>query len=256
MYKSGFRGLAPKGVALGFALFVLVLFGAHSYAGGDITTIELETADGVSFPAYVTGPHNSDAGILMVHDWFGASEFYVETALRLNDLGYRVIAIDYYDGQKATTHKDAYTLMQKVDPALTVQKIQAGLDALKSEGRKIATFGFSLGTEYAWRGALADSDVAAVALWYGFTPVADEDVEGLNADTLVILGSLDGPAANQGATYSKLMDAHGKKGELYIYPQAHHAFAQPLFNAGETYDPIGGEIAWLITADFFARKLK
>jgi len=255
MFKSGFRGFAPKGFISGIAFFVLVLCSANAHAGGALKIIELETADGVKFPAFIAGPEDSDKGILLVHDWFGASEFYAETAFRLGEEGYRVIAIDYYDGEDATTHQGAFALMQKVDAGLTAEKVQAGLDALKSEGRKIGAFGFSLGTEYAWRGALNDADVAAVALWYGFTPTTDEHVEGLNADTLIILGSLDGPAADQGSTYSKLMDAHGKKGELYIYPQAHHAFAQPLFNAGETYDPVGAEISWLITADFFARKL-
>jgi len=74
--------------------------------------------------------------------------------------------------------------------------------------------------------------------------------------TMVVTGSLDGEAVDKGAAYLKVMNQAGKNGELYIYPQAHHAFAQPLFNAGETYDEEGAEAAWLITRGFFDRKLK
>jgi carboxymethylenebutenolidase len=256
MFTTDFMGCVARRGLSGVALFSLMLFSGTGNALENPETIELRTSDGTVFPAYVSGPVDSVAGILMAHDWFGASPFYKETAVRLGELGYRVIAIDYYGGVDATTHKEANALMQQVNASLTAAKVRAGLDALKMDGRKVATFGFSLGAEYAYRGALNDPDVVAVALWYGYSPNTDEDIEGLNADVLVIQGSLDGPAADQGAAYSNAMDKFGKKGELYIYPQAQHAFAQPLFNAGKTYDPAGAEIAWLITTNFFARKLK
>lgn len=218
--------------------------------------ITLETESGETFSGLIAGPENAGAGILLVHDWFGVSPFYKETLTRLANQGYRVLAIDYYNGEAATTHKQAFALMQKVDPGRVAEKVRAGLKTLKAEGRKVATFGFSLGTEYAYRAALSDGEVDGVVIWYGFTPATGEDIEGLNADVLIVLGSLDGPAADQGALYSKLMDEAGKSGALFIYPGGHHAFAQPLFNAGKTYDPEGAAAAWAITDSFLERKLK
>ncbi len=236
-------------------LLALALFSNPLLAGEAVKEVTLETESGETFSALVAGPDDAKAGILMVHDWFGVSPQYKETLERLAGEGYRVVAIDYYNGEAATTHQEAWSLMQKAVPEAISEKVKAGLKALKAEGRKVATFGFSLGTEYAYRAALGDPEVDGVVLWYGFSPDKAEDVEGLNADVLNILGSLDGPAADQGALYSKVMDEAGKRGELFIYPQAHHAFAQPLFNAGATYDPEGAEVAWLITRDFLARKL-
>lgn len=218
--------------------------------------ITLETESGEVFQGLIAGPEDATAGVLLVHDWFGVSPFYEETLDRLAGQGYRVLAIDYYNGAAATTHQEAWALMQKADPKAISEKVRAGLKVLKSGDRKIATFGFSLGSEYAYRAALLDNEVDGVVIWYGFTPASPQDVEGLNADVLIVLGSLDGPAADQGSLYSKLMDEAGKNGALFIYPQAHHAFAQPLFNAGKTYDPEGAAAAWAVTDSFLERKLK
>jgi dienelactone hydrolase len=43
--------------------------------------------------------------------------------------------------------------------------------------------------------------------------------------------------------------------EVYLYPGADHAFAQPLFNAGRTYDPVAAEVAWRLSEDFLKRRL-
>lgn len=238
-----------------FLLLIWFLFSLEA-AEVPMEEISLKTTNGDEFVGFIAGPEDAKAGILLVHDWFGVSPFYKETVLRLAGQGYRVLAIDFYGGEAATTHKEAFTLMQKAEPGAVAEKVKAGLEALKEEGRNIATFGFSLGTEYAYRAALADTEVDAVVIWYGFTPAAPEDVEGLDAEVLIVLGSLDGPAADQGATYSKLMDGAGKKGGLYIFPGGHHAFAQPLFNAGATYDPEGAAAAWAITDNFLERTLK
>ena len=37
---------------------------------------------------------------------------------------------------------------------------------------------------------------------------------------------------------------------------AAHAFAQPLFNQGKTYDPIAAETAWMLSEGFLRRRLQ
>lgn len=212
--------------------------------------MQLTTLEGEPFKVLVAGPEDAGVGILMAHDWFGVSPFYKETVERLAGQGFRVVAIDYYNGESAETHQQAFTLMQKVDQAAVFSKIKSALSSLKSENRTLVTFGFSLGTEFVYRAALEDGDIQGVVLWYGFVPTSRDEVEGLNAEVLAVLGSLDGPAAETGAAFSQIMDEAGKLGGLYIYPGGHHAFAQPLFNAGATFDPKGASAAWAITLDF------
>ena len=57
------------------------------------------------------------------------------------------------------------------------------------------------------------------------------------------------------ANFSKAADEAGAAAEIYIYPGAVHAFAQPLFNQGKTYDPVATSVAWLLAENFFERRL-
>lgn len=43
--------------------------------------------------------------------------------------------------------------------------------------------------------------------------------------------------------------------DVYIYPSADHAFAQPLLNAGKTHDPVAADVAWRLSEDFLKRRL-
>src|SRR6476660_8294700 len=76
------------------------------------TPMTLYTTSSEPFTAYVVGPKKARQGVVLVHDWFGASPFYIEAAERLARQGYRVVAVDLYSGQRATTHEEASRLLQ------------------------------------------------------------------------------------------------------------------------------------------------
>jgi len=46
---------------------------------------------------------------------------------------------------------------------------------------------------------------------------------------------------------------HVAAAEIHVYPGAAHAFAQPLFNRGTTYDPVATDVAWQLTDGFLRR---
>jgi carboxymethylenebutenolidase len=73
---------------------------------------------------------------------------------------------------------------------------------------------------------------------------------------LLIVGSHDGPsAAESSLAFSKAADAAGVGAEVFVYPGAEHAFAQPLFNQGRTYDPAATRVAWQLSESFLKRRL-
>jgi hypothetical protein len=43
--------------------------------------------------------------------------------------------------------------------------------------------------------------------------------------------------------------------ELYIYPNAYHVYAQPLFLNGKNYEAEATRVTWKIMEDFLARHL-
>ena len=216
----------------------------------------LHTDGGVDIPLYMDGPKTATTGVVLVHDWFGISPFILESAARLSRDGYRVVAIDLYGGKRATTHEDAGALLKKLDQAVAEKQIEAAADLLAKEGKRVAIVAFSAGAKPAFAAALRDSSIRATVVWYGETNNDPDTLRSLSGPALLVVGSKDGPAADRAAAFSKAADAAGVKAEVHIYPGEEHAFAQPLFNAGRTYDAAARESAWRVTEDFLSRSFK
>jgi carboxymethylenebutenolidase len=216
----------------------------------------LHTSSGV-FTAFVDGPIEARGGIVLVHDWFGVSPALLGATERLAKVGYRVIAVDLYDGRHATTHEEAGALLGSLDAKLAGEKIDAAIQSLGSRPRKLAVMGFSMGAKHALSAALRNESIQATVLWYGETVNDPAALTSLHGPVLLVVGSADGAtAADNAAAFSKAADAAGEAAEVYVYPGAAHAFAQPLFNQGKTYDPIAAETAWLISENFLRRRLQ
>jgi len=217
----------------------------------------LSTSDATAFVSYVAGPATASACVVLVHDWFGVSPFYTDAAERLGRHGYYVVAVDLYNGRAATTHEEAATLLGTLDRDLAGEKIDAAIKFLGDRPRKVAVMGFSMGARHALEAALRNSSVHATVLWYGETTKETERLRQLNGPVLLIDGSKDGSSAVEDASaFARAADAAGAQAEIYLYPGAAHAFAQPLFNQGATYDPVAAEAAWHLTDDFLKRRLR
>lgn len=236
--------------------FALLLLLAAPPLFARATAITLHTASSESFTAYVDGPANARAGVVLVHDWFGVSPFYTQAAARLAGHGYRVLAVDLYGGHSATTHEQASKLLESVHDDIAAREIDAAIAKLAEGGRQVAVMAFSMGARHGLSAALRNQGVHATALWYGETVKDPEKLRQLAGPVLLIVGSRDGStAAADAAAFSKAADSAGVGAEVYLYPGADHAFAQPLFNEGRTYDPVGAEVAWRLSEDFLRRRL-
>lgn len=237
-----------------FALLISLVSPA-AFARAMPTT--LHTSRSESFPAYVAGPKAADEGVVLVHDWFGVSAFYTEAAERLAKQGYRVVAVDLYGGRHATTHEEAGKLLKALDDDVAAREVDAAIESLSENGRKVAVMGFSMGARHALAAALRNRSVVATLLWYGETIRDPQELRRLAGPVLLMVGSHDGKtAAEDSAAFSRAADAAGVGAEVYVYPGADHAFAQPLFNQGKTYDPAATDVAWRLSENFLTRRLK
>jgi carboxymethylenebutenolidase len=206
------------------------------------------------FTVYVAGPRDAAEGVVLVHDFFGVSPFFLDAANRLAKRGYRVLAVDLYDGRRATSHAEAGALLGGLDTALAARKIDAAVAAQRVRPRKLAIIGYSMGGRLALEAALRDSAIVATVEWYGQTINDPIRLKRLAGPALLVVGSKDGPsAAENAASFSKAADDAGARAEIYVYPGAAHAFAQPLFNQGTTFDPVATDVAWLLTESFLRR---
>jgi len=237
-------------------VIVILSISCSSTESGKFISIAL--SDGTEFRAYSAGPDEANAGVLIVHDWFGISDFTIESVERLGSLGYNVIAIDLYKGVSATTHKEAGKLMGGLDREEIDDILQSGLNYLKRPGRKLATIGFSMGGLESLNANLNDPEsVNGTLIIYGgdFDQINSERLEKLNSPVFTITGSEDGWSLPSSTNFLDIMIKAGKPSELYVYPGAKHAYAQPLYNEGKNYDEEATRITWLLVEDFLKRVL-
>ena len=233
---------------------VLLMLSCPAFAA--IKLLTLHTSASEPFTAYVTGPDDATKAIVLAHDWFGLSPFYTEAAERLAREGYRVIAVDLYAGRRATTHEEAGALLGTLREDVAARELDAAINWSGEGGRRVAVMGFSMGAKHALSAALRSNTVQATVLWYGETIQDPATLHNLSGPVLLVVGSRDGPAAAERAlTFSKAADSAGVGAEVYVYPGADHAFAQPLFNQGRTYDSAAADVAWLLTESFLRRRL-
>ena len=87
--------------------------------------VTLKQGDGSEFRAFVAGPADGKAAVLIVHDYFGISDATKESVKHLGALGYRSVAVDLYGGKSATSHGEAVKLMQSLKRKATDKILQA-----------------------------------------------------------------------------------------------------------------------------------
>lgn len=236
--------------------FALLLCAAAQPLLARPATTTLYTASSEPFTAYVAGPKDARTGVVLVHDWFGVSPFYTQAVEKLAAQGRRVLAVDLYAGRSAMTHDQASKLLESVRDDVAAREIDAAIAQLAEGDRPVAVMGFSMGAKHALAAALRNRSVHATVLWYGQTLNDPEQLRQLAGPALLVVGSRDGSAAAENAAaFSKAADTAGAGAEVYLYPGADHAFAQPLFNAGKTYDPVAADVAWRLSQDFLERRL-
>jgi carboxymethylenebutenolidase len=227
-------------------------------AGGFVT---LTDSAGAPVRAYAAGPDDAKAGVLVVHDYFGISDFTRSAADRLAALGYRVVAIDLYYNQSAKTDAAASELMkafQAQDRGLSDRTLQAGLDALKRPGRKLATLGFSMGGIEALQANLNDPQAVqatAIVYGFGFDQLGAPRLSRLRSPLLTVTGGLDDGSLQ--ASLGLMKQAHDLHQALQavVVPDVGHAYAQPLFQGGKGYSEQATAATWSAIDEFFAQRL-
>jgi carboxymethylenebutenolidase len=220
--------------------------------------VTLKQDGGGETRAFLAGPADAKAGVLVIHDYFGISEATKQSVEHLGTLGYRALAVDLYGGISASNHEDAVKLMQALDRKATDKVLQAGLDYLKQPGRKLATIGFSMGGQESLTANLNDPDaVSATVIIYGFgfDKFETSRLQRLRGPVLVITGSEDTGAAQTAINFFSSMKAAKRPYEMLIYPGVDHGYAQPLFNHGKNYDAEAVRATWVLVDDFLASHL-
>lgn len=195
-------------------------------------------------------------GVIMIHEWWGLNDNIKYMAELLASEGYRVFAVDLYDGKVAedSTAAREYATAVRSNPDEAISKMQAASDYLKEEAgaTSIASLGWCFGGQQSLNFSVAE-DLDATVIYYGNLTEDEEQLASLNSPVLGIFGAEDGGIPVESVeNFEASLNNLGVKNEITIYPGVGHAFANP---SGDNYAAKETLNAWQKTLEFLEANL-
>ena len=138
-------------------------------------------------------------GVMVVHQWWGLTDYAKDRARQLAEMGYVSFAMDMYGENKVTTHPEqAKEWMTQTTSNADAWRALAnkGLDLLKSNDKvdtaKVAAIGYCFGGSTVMQLAYSGADVAGVVSFHGSLPPASpEQAKAIKGKVLVEHGNAD-----------------------------------------------------------------
>ncbi len=184
-------------------------------------------------------------GVLVVHEWWGLTDYAKRRARQLSELGYEAFAVDMYGGgQTAANPEEANAAMSAAlgDVPALEQRFQAAVETLKArpgvDGSKIAAIGYCFGGAVVLHAARIGLPLAGVTSFHGSLGSFHKPEPGsVKAKVLVCHGAADALVPETDvAAFKREMDAAGADYDFKAYPGALHSFSNPDATAnGEKY---------------------
>ncbi len=220
------------------------------------------TIEGQPIMGYLARP--SDAitplpGLIVIHEWWGLNENIEMMTRRLAAEGYTALAVDLF-GQVADTPEQAKAQVEAAaqNPEKLQQNLQQAYAFLndRQQASKIGSIGWCFGGSWSLQTALLfPTDLDATVIYYGGQLATDPNVlEPLTMPILGLFGELDtNPSVETVRSFEAALNQLNKPVDVYIYPDANHAFANP---SGTRYNAAAAEDAWQKTTAFLKQHLQ
>lgn len=217
----------------------------------EIETQEIKySADGVNMQGYLARDSSiagQRPGVLVVHEWWGCTNYVRKRADLLAELGYTAMALDLYgDGKTAEHPQDAQKFMNELLDNLpgARARFNAALDQLKAHPsvnpEKTAAIGYCFGGGVVLHMARFGADLKAVASFHGSLPLAIAPAAAgtkVSARVVAYNGEDDTFVSAQAiAAFKQEMEQAGADYQFINYPAAVHGFSNPAATAnGEKF---------------------
>jgi dienelactone hydrolase len=196
-------------------------------------------------------------GIVVVHEWWGLTDYPRMRAKELAKLGYIALAADMYgNGQIAPDPKVAQELATPFykDPSLAKTRLDGAVNFLKSypetDSAEIAAIGYCFGGFVVLNAAKLGSDLKGVVTFHGGLEGVKPS-KGMKTKFLICHGGDDQFENPNVAQFKKEMDSAGADYTFKIYPGATHAFSNPeatalgqKFNMPIKYNAAADSASW------------
>lgn len=232
------------------------------------------TDNGVTMRGLVVYDANKEGkrpAVLVVPEWWGLVDYPKMRARKLAELGYIAMAVDMYgNGKIADNPDDAGKLAGPFyqDLKMTKSRFDAALAKLKTysqaDTNNIAAIGYCFGGGVVLNVARLGTELKGVVSFHGTLIGAPANKNLLKAKILVCHGEADQfVKPEEVAKFKKQMDSIGADYTFKQYPDATHAFTNPVatangkkFNMPIKYNPEADTASWNDMKVFFARIFK
>ena len=209
------------------------------------------------FAGYLAIPEGGDVpGILLIHAWWGLTDFFKSVCDRLADEGFVALAPDLYNGKTASAIEEAKRLRSHLKRAVVVKELDGAVDLLSTlfavRNEKIGVLSFSLGAYWAmWLSTQRPSEVAAVTAFYG---TGKGDYRKARAAYLGHFAEDDkwAPLKSVRKVEAQMRSA-GKEVTFHVYPDTKHWFFEK--DRPDAYNSKAAQLTWKRTVDFFHKNL-
>lgn len=197
----------------------------------------------------------TDAGVLVLHPWWGVNDDVLRFVGGLAGAGFTVAAPDLFEGRVATTIEQADELSSSVDEDFGDAAVLAAADelgrAIGDPGARLGAVGFSFGAAWALWLPAQRPEVVATVVYYGTM-----DGPSLSRARTPVLGHFaendDYEPAESVAAIERTLRTAGRDVTMHTYPATGHWFAEPSQAA---YVEAAAELAFERTVEFLRREL-
>ena len=241
-------------------------------------TIKTETvsykADTVTLKGYVAYDSTSDKKrpvVIIIHEWWGLTDYPKMRAKMLADMGYLAFAIDMYgNGATADNPGEAQKMATPLysDPKLAKGRFDAAMDIIKNypaaDMNNVAAIGYCFGGGMALNVARLGEPLKGVVSFHGSLVGTPADKDLLKAKILVCHGGADQFVKQEEVDkFKKQMDSIHADYTFKVYPNATHAFTNPnATNMGTkfampiAYNAAADTASWKDMTEFFGKIFK
>jgi dienelactone hydrolase len=248
-----------------FIVLIAALLQAPMLAAEIQSTEVKYEADGVTMLGYIAWDDSIEGqrpGVIVVHEWWGHTEYPRGRARELAALGYTAMSVDMYgEGTTAEHPDDAQKFMNEVLANLPGgrARFDAALATLRQhktvDPEKVAAIGYCFGGGVVLHMALHGAELDAVASFHGSLPpgIIPETFDGPIGPRIVIYNGEDDELvpSNLLADFSEKLEQANADFQVIQLPGAKHGFSnlEATANGKEfglplEYNALADEASW------------
>ena len=211
----------------------------------------LKTAYGTTLNAYLVGPEQSSAAVLLLHDRWGFDEAVQLRADKLAAEGFLTLAVDLFDGRRPRPFDGAHAddITRTIDPQWISANVKAALDFLNADpDRKTAVIGWGYGGTQALRASFSvPYAVISAVMVYGDVIMDEDALDAIRGPVLAVFARQDERIGAGRVREFEAMMRRLQNPVVVRWIPGEHGFADegtPAFNAAAS------DQAWRMAMEF------